>query len=324
MDVENLKSNLNKIVFNISNNNQKDNNEPCFNNFLYKSKTLKFEKYPKLTRQTSKFLNRNCFICDNVEGKLYHTKKCLHFFCTGCGKYFYALQAKNNIFSLKCPKYDCKNEFQVNEIRELLPEVTYKKFIKNSFEAINDDIDEIKEIPEVEEENQHRKLKDLGATFLHKLTFLKNSGELTNKNILKIENQDKFKNTVTKVHELKNIMCVECGKPALFSKIDDVYVRCLNCGNLTCKYCHKKYNSLHLIKGTESSCKIYYRYSIPIGKPLSIKYFYLYLAQLFGIFIILIGFSRIEAEYLSGYKKNKNKYFCVFIFVFILIINFVC
>ena len=322
IEEENLKNNITKNGLNIVNNNPKNKNEPNYNNFLCKSKSLKNGYYPRLSRQSSKFLNRNCFICDNVEGKLYHTKKCLHFFCTGCGIYFYSLQAKNNIFSLKCPKYDCQNKFQVNEIKEILPKITYEKFIKKSLEEVNEDIDEIKEIPEVNEETQNRKLKDLGAaTFLHKLTFLKNSGDLKNKNILKIENQDKFRKTVRKVYELKNIICVECGKPALFTKKDEAYIRCLNCGDLTCKFCHKKYNFWHLSKGFESSCKIYNRYSVQIGKPLGMKYFYFYLAQLLGIFIILIGFSKIEAEYLSGYKKNKNKCFRLVIIIFILTIN---
>ena len=161
--------------------------------------------------------------------------------------------------------------------------------------------------------------KDL---LLKKLTgrFHKNSDkDLVNEHVIKVTGSSKFNKAVRKINEFKNIYCSNCNKASLFPIKNKPFIKCLNCGYSTCKFCYKKYDYLHLIRNNEHSCRVFFRTR---NNKQNVKYIYLYqLLYIFGGLIVLyIGFTKIEARYLCNY--NRYKIFSIYLILFFILIIF--
>ncbi len=172
--------------------------------------------------------------------------------------------------------------------------------------------------------NQNNTKKPKNDLLLKKLTnrFHRNSDkDLVNEHVIKIGGSSKFNKAVRKFNELKNIFCCQCNKSALFSIKNKPFIKCLNCGFSICKFCYKKYDCYHFIRNNANACRVFFRTRF-IGR--NVKYIYWYqLMYIFGGLIILyIGFTKIEAEFISNYKRNKIYSIYFLFFVILLFINF--
>jgi hypothetical protein len=161
--------------------------------------------------------------------------------------------------------------------------------------------------------------KDL---LLKKLTgrYHKNSDkDLANEHVIKVTGSSKFNKAVRKINEFKNIYCSNCNKASLFPIKNKPFIKCLNCGYSTCKFCYKKYDYLHLIRNNEHSCRVFFRTR---NNKQNVKYIYLYqLLYIFGGLIVLyVGFTKIEARYLCNY--NRYKIFSIYLILFSILIIF--
>ena len=168
------------------------------------------------------------------------------------------------------------------------------------------------------------KRKSKKNLLLKKLTniYHKNSEkELTKDHFLKIGGNNKFNKAVKKINELKTIFCTQCNKTSLFPVKNKPFIKCLNCGFALCKFCYKQYDYFHLIRNNARSCKVFFR-THNTWKNNKYIYFYQLLYVFCGLIILYIGFTRIEAEYLSNYNRNKNFWLYVIIFLILLFFNF--
>jgi hypothetical protein len=145
--------------------------------------------------------------------------------------------------------------------------------------------------------------------------------DLCKKHYIKIGAVSKFNRAIKKVNELKNIYCSSCNKPSLFLVKNKPFIKCLNCGFSICKFCYKEYNYLHLLRNNENSCRVFFRTKINL-KFTKFIYLYQFLYIFGGFFVLYIGFTKIEAGYLSNYHHNKRHWIYVLLFYVLLIINF--
>ena len=165
-----------------------------------------------------------------------------------------------------------------------------------------------------------RSKKDL---LLKKLTsrFHRNSDkDLANEHVIKIAGSSKFNKAVKKINEFKNIFCNNCNKASLFPVKNKPFIKCLNCGLSTCKFCYKKYDYFHFIRNNAHSCRVFFRTHIS-GKNTKYIYFYQLLYIFGGLLILYIGFTKIEARYISNCICNKIYSIYLFLFLILLIIN---
>ncbi len=235
-----------------------------------------------------------CFICDNVFLTLYSTHLCIHKFCKVCGRNYYEELIELGIFTCKCPKYTCDKFLDMRIIRSLISPSYFKKIknkkgnftlLKNSSENNLNCINKIEEIYD-------------------KCLFNRNICEFTEK-----------PNDIIKCYlKLKNLVCTKCGKPALFGRNSNLYVKCLNCSFQLCKYCFKEYSDEHLNQRSPNYCKIFFRnlFGIKKGKKNDLGFFII--CFIFGYFVFLIGF----AKWLTSFFVNERKHFFIFTFIFIL------
>jgi len=145
--------------------------------------------------------------------------------------------------------------------------------------------------------------------------------DLCKKHIIKIGAVSKFNRVIKKVNELKNIYCSSCHKPSLFLVKNKPFIKCLNCGFSICKFCYKQYNYLHLLRNNENSCRVFFRTKVNL-KFTKFIYLYQFLYIFGGFFVLYIGFTKIEAGYLSNYHKNKRHWINILLFYVLLVINF--
>ena len=169
------------------------------------------------------------------------------------------------------------------------------------------------------------KRKSKKNLLLKKLTNIyhkKSEKDLIKDHFIKIGGSNKFNKTVKKINELKNIFCSQCNKNSLFPVKNKPFIKCLNCEFAICKFCYKQYDCYHLIRNTTRSCKVFFRTHLN-GKNDKYIYFYQLLYIFCGLIILYIGFTRIEAEYLSNYNRNKIFWIYIIIFLILLFFNFI-
>ena len=370
------KGNNPKFMINLNNileNNRRyinfSDNKIKLNNYINSSS----KNYLSLFRYPLK-LDKKCFICNCLNKKLFHAEKCKHLFCSNCGKSFYEQQINSCIYSLKCPKYLCYKNLEINVLKQFLSKYIYEKMIEN-IETINNTSNNIlsKNIMINNTPNIHSSREKIikknnlfsndsnsqsskdNQTYLYNFSYnntfhkdfiidknnknipKKNSElllqrltnifprvsdkDLCKKHFIKIGAISKFNRAIKKVNELKNIYCSSCHKPSLFLVKNKPFIKCLNCGFSICKFCYKQYNYLHLLRNNESSCRVFFRTKVNLKFT---KYIYLYqfLYIFGGFFVLYIGFTKIEAGYLSNYRKNKRYWIHILLFYVLLIINF--
>lgn len=321
------------------------NNKVQINNFLNKSKSVNYLENSQMFRKnSSKILQRFCFICEAFEEKLYHSKNCSHLFCKDCGKSFYEQQVEKGIYDNKCPKYSCNNSINLKDIKEFLSSESYTKIetcIKINKTKIINNISNENNLYEFNENNSSKrnsttiefnnndkikKIKILKKNILKTQipkSFNKNNNLIhfvSKQHMLKISNFTRFKSTVKNEKEIKKVVCSKCGKFSLFSRDDQNFIKCLNCGYAICKYCFKQIESANTFRKLNSICGICYsRIKFYEKKSYFKKILYEILFVIGGYLVVLVGFSKYEAIFFVG-RKRKKKIFYI-IFILFLIIN---
>lgn len=310
---------------------------------LIKSKTFNDNKRISDVhkRNSSNILQKFCFICYSYDDKLYHTKNCNHFFCKECGRNYFEQQVQRIIYTLKCPKYNCNNNLNLNSIKEILSKEAFIKL--ETYEKLNNNLNKRtsvnlieKMVPNLNAPNSnkrnsfetisHESFKGLNCL---KRNFFKipkgkkhknNHNTKKKKHILKIDSNTKFKTRILKENEKNKIICSKCKKPSLFKRDDLTYIRCLNCDNIFCKFCLKKFNNAkrafkrHYICG---SCYSKRKKRPKLSFITKMKYEILLVFS--GIFFVLIGFSKYEVEFIL---KKKTKCFVLYMIIFFVVFIF--
>ena len=203
---------------------------------LIKSKTFNDNKRISDVhkRNSSNILQKFCFICYSYDDKLYHTKNCNHFFCKECGRNYFEQQVQRDKYTLKCPKYDCNNYLNLNNIKEILSQDTFIKL--DTYQKINHNFNKMTSIkinekiipklyaPKLNQRNSFETITNesckglncLKSNFLNIPHNKKNKKKYfshKNKHILKIDNTTKFKHKIEQEKEKNNIICIKCKKP---------------------------------------------------------------------------------------------------------------
>ena len=242
-----------------------------------------------------------CFICDNVFLTLYSTHLCIHKFCKVCGRNYYEELIELGIFSCKCPKYSCDKYLDMRIIRSLISPSYYKK-IKNKKNIFS----QLKSSSE-KKLNQINKIEDI----YDKCLFNRNIFEFTEK-----------PNDIIKGYlKLKSLVCTKCGKPSLFGRNSNLYVKCLNCSFQLCKYCFKEYNDEHLNQRSQSYCKIFFRNRFLIkGKKSEI--FFHFICFFVGYLVFLTGMNKKICSFFISERKHPFIFSFVFILFYFFIIFF--
>ena len=336
----------NKIIPRNFKNNQVFTKIKKSNYTLIRSKTFNVIKNSEINKIKDRRISQLfCFICNSNDGKLYHTKNCNHYFCKECGQNYFEQQVQRVKYTLKCPKYDCNNYLNLNNIKEILTQDTFIKL--DTYQKINHNFNKMTSIkinekiipelytPKLKPRNSIETITNesckgldcLKSNFLkipHNKKNKKKCFSHKNKHILKIDNSTKFKRKIEQEKEINNIRCLKCKKPSLFKRDDLSFIRCLNCDNVFCKFCLKKFNNIyHRRKFFCGHCYLKRKKRKKLNFLSKMKYEILFVFS--GFFVIIIGFSKYEIEFII---KKKRKCFILYIiyiifFVIIFSLNFI-
>ena len=230
-----------------------------FNNFVHKSSKSYFFLY----RQPSGMIKK-CFICGNFEKNLFHAEKCMHLFCSICGKTYFEKRINNCIFSLKCPKYLCFKNLNINILKQILSKYIFEKMIENMDMTKTCNNINIKNLLNNNQNNNSsreriikknslltyndniNKLIKENKTFLHNLpsnnTFEKEFAFNSNKNLSKKSKNNLLLKRITNMFpresdkDLANEHIIKIGGTSKFNKS----VKKVNeLKNIYCSYCNK-------------------------------------------------------------------------------------
>ena len=345
----NLKINKDKYLSQ-KNHNQILNNNVKLNNFINKSKTINYLENSQMFRKnSSKILKRFCFICEVFEEKLYHSKNCSHLLCKECAKSYYEQQAEKGIYNIKCPKYNCNYNLNLKDIKEIVSSEIYtkieaytniKKTTIDNNKSIEKNIDELIEMNSNKRNSTTMEINNNLNDSNKKIKIKKKKykkmqiPKLINKNnniihftlkqhMIKITDFTRFKSRVKNEKEIKKTVCTKCGKSTLFSRDDQNFIRCLNCGKATCKYCHKQLESSNTLRKLNALCGICYGHiRFHSNQSYIKKILFEILFVISGFFVVWIGFSKYEANFIIRNTK-RNKYIFIFVLFIFLAVNFV-
>ena len=311
---------------------------------LLKSKTLNQGKSFNLNKNnSSKILQLFCFICNNYDERLYHARNCKHFFCGPCGKIYFEQKVKQGIYTLKCPKYKCNNFLNLNSVKAILSRETYSKL--DTYQKINNNINKLTLIktnekflqnintPKSNKRNSFETISNESYKGLNcfKKNFLKipNDKKIKNNNkdfvqrtkhILKIDDSPGFKHRLKMENERNEIICSKCKEPSLFKRDGLSYIKCLNCDNIICKYCLKKFNNYKKFNRRNLICSVcVLRKKKRKNRTALTKMKYEIFLIFSGFFAVIIGFSKYEVEFIL---KNKRKCFILYVVMYIIIFVF--
>ena len=320
------------------------------NSFIIKSRTFNNDLENSLIfdKHSSKILQRFCFICEVFEEKLYHTRLCSHLFCKKCGRSYFEQLVEKGIYNIKCPKYNCHNNLNLKDLKEILTPDTYQKIqtyikidmkfdnnkgiINNRYKSIDKGINDInlnlikKNMAKLA---NHDSFKVLVPKKKHSL---KSQIPISNKNdyamhfrvkqhFIKLTNSKKFIIKVKNEKDIKKVVCMKCKKSSLFSREDQNFIRCLNCGNVICKYCFKQLgeknnNGIRKLNTIYAICYNHIKIPTKKSKPKRIIYQILFIIS--GFLILWIGFSKYEAKYIIN-KRKRHLLFVIFFSIFLML-----
>ena len=193
----------------------------------------------------------SCFLCEKFfkPNRIFVPYCKIHYMCRKCIKSYYEDIFENNNFSLKCPDLNCNKEIDFELLKKIISQ-THCDMFQNKGK---------KEKNENKENNDSNIKKEI---FLKDTKILFNSKVseekiklYTQKHVLDINSNEKF----YMYNKNKDIFCNKCLKPALFTKINGFFIKCLNCHNRICKYCLKEFEDFHMDIMHENHCKVYYR-----------------------------------------------------------------
>ena len=280
-----------------------------------------------------------CFICKSHDEKFYHAKNCYHYFCKQCGKTFFDQQVQRVIYTLKCPKYDCDSYLNLNSIKEILSKETFIKL--DTYQKINHNFNKMTSIklnekiipklfiPKLNQRNSFETITNesckglncFKSNFLqihpHKKNIKKHLSH-KNRHILKIDNSAKLRHSIQIEKEKNKIICTKCKKPSLFKRDDLSFIRCLNCDNVFCKFCLKKFNNPnHRRYFICAHCYLKRKKRNKLSFLNKMKYEILFVFS--GFFVFIIGFTKYEIEFVL---RKKRKCFILYIIFFVIIFCF--
>ena len=315
---------------------------------LIKSRTFNENKSSDINKNnSSKILKLFCFICNSYDERLYHARNCKHFFCNECGKNYFEQQIKKGIYTLKCPKYNCNKNCNLNSLKEMLSSESFIKL--ETYQKINNNLNKLTLIKlnekflqninglESNKRNSFETITNESYKGLNcfKKNFLKiphdNKYKNNNmnfvqraKHILKINNSSYFKSRLKIENEKNQDICKKCKNPSLFKRDDLTFIKCLNCGSTFCKYCFKKFKTSNKFHRLNLFCSACYQRKRKRKKESKFNQMKIEILLVFsGFFAVIIGFSKYEVEFFL--KKNKRKFFILYLFFFVIIffVNFI-
>ena len=245
---------------------------------------------------------RMCSICENSFpiGKIYVSECSIHFICKKCAKNYFEEQIENGETDLHCPFLFCKKKFAKILTKNFISEEHYLLLEKN-----NNKSNMI--LAKVKSNINYEKMK----------LYSKN-------NVIDINNNKILFN----FNKSKDIFCSKCKKDALFSKANNYFLKCLNCGHCECKYCFKDYNREHFDINSNAHCKVYYRRKDDYTQ---INPFIFFLLQSFLVFAIFVMIyisiflnTKLFFQNIFRIYRNKNNY-CLYYFkmFFAIFVSFI-
>ena len=335
----------------INRNFEKNKNFPKIKKNYYtliKSRTFNDKKSSDINKNnSSKILQLFCFICNTYDERLYHARNCKHFFCDECGKAYFDQQVKKGIYTLECPKYNCFNNLNLNNIKDILSRETYIKL--DTYQRMNNNLNKLTSIkinekllqnlntPKSMKRNSFETISNNGSykgLNCFKKNFLKipHDNKYKNKNnniiqrtkhILKIDNTSHFKNRIKLENEKNKNICLKCKNPSLFKRDDLTYIKCLNCDNVFCKYCFKRFNTSKKFLRRNVICSVCYQRKKKRRKASILAQIKIEILLVFsGFFAVIYGFSRYEAQFIFK-KRRKCHFLHIIFFVIIFFVNFI-
>ena len=261
-------------------NSKESKNKPTYSTFLRKRVFIPVQyNIPN---------NITCSICDNnwPNSKIFVGECCTHFICKRCAKNYYEEQIENGETELHCPFLFCRANF---------PKGILKNFV--SEEHLN-----------LLEKNNKNKLL---SSKIKTNTSYEQMKLYSKKNVIDINNNKILYN----YNKSKDIFCSNCQKDTLFSKVNNYFLKCLNCGHCECKYCFKDYTLDHLNRNSNNRCKVFYRRN---DENVEINKCIFFLLQIFLVFamycmIFISIFLNLKEffKYIFGIRKKNNNYICL-------------
>ena len=243
---------------------------------------------------------KTCSICENSTpaSKTYVSECAMHFICKKCAKNYFEEQIENGETDLHCPFLYCKKTF---------PKILTKNFLSEEHYLL------------LEKNNNKNKM------MLAKIKSNVNYEQMkmySKNNVIDINNNKILFN----YNKSKDIFCSKCKIDALFSKANNYFLKCLNCGHCECKYCFKDYINGHFDINNAMHCKVYYRRKDDYTQIKPFIFFLLQLSLVFAIFfmIYISIFLNIKLFLQNKFRIYRNKTSCFFYYFnifFIVIIS---
>ena len=316
MTINNIQS-INHINF-IENNNDKISKLSNLksNKLLYEKENTNSNSIDNVK---AKEFDKSCFLCERlfVFPNIYFAKCRIHYFCRNCLKVYCHELITKGFTKIKCPIFKCKYEFDNVFLKKILDEDCYNILFGNKSE---ENIDKKTLIGEPNNDILIAKFNnDKIDSYNH------------NKNVIDINSNL----TLYKVRKSKDEYCPNCHEHSLFRNNNLFFYKCLNCGNKICKYCNKKFTSVHMVFDDPSHCKVYQRRKKKSVIKNKYHSFLMQLIYTFGMFVIFLAycFLFIKKFFLlilgfgnKNYLKIIFSYFlsfCIYLIILPILIIFI-
>ena len=290
-------NNFNKKA-NVNSQNTKNENSKSNNNKESRNKNY-FGSFIQIHQINP--MNKTCSICENIfpTSKIYVAECSFHFLCKRCAKNFYEEKIESGQTEFKCPFLKCDAKFQ----KQLLKNFISEEFLNILNKNLNDYASSVNKL---KADTNYEKMK---------LYYNNHVIDINNNKLLYNYNKN------------KDIFCGRCNKDTLFSKVNNNFLKCLNCEYCECKYCFKEFKDGHMNINNTNHCKVYYRkndYFNEVNKFINfLIQLFLVFAMFFMIFISIFlnlkeFFKNICAISKKDIKNNSLLYTIEIFFIIIL------
>ena len=282
---------------NLNNDNRKENSKESRNRIFHNAFNLN-RNFMQI-HQMNHFLKK-CSICENTypSSKIFVSECGVHFLCKRCAKNYYEEKIENCQIDLECPFLYCKAKFPKNVLKNLVSEEHYHLLDENN-----------------------NKNKIISAKLKSNINY-EDMKIYSQNHVIDINNNKILYN----YNKSKDIFCSKCNKDTLFSKVNNYFLKCLNCGHRECKFCFKDFHYGHMDVNNNNRCKVYFRRN---DDNIGINKFYFFAIQLFlvfaiycMIFISIFLNSKLFLKNILCISKKNNRYnfFCYYFKMFFVII----
>ena len=306
--ISNITNKTNSTKINENNNNKVEKKKTSLysHNSINDNKNENSKESRNRTFQSTFSVNKNfmpihqmnpvyktCSICDNTypSSKIFVPECGIHFLCKRCAKNYYEEKIENGHSDLKCPFLYCQTKFPKNILKNLVSEEHYHLLNENNY-----------------------KNKVISAKLKSNINY-EDMKVYSQNHVIDINNNKILYN----YNKSRDIFCSKCNKDTLFSKVNNYFLKCLNCGHCECKFCFKDYHNGHMDINNQNRCKVYFRRN---DDNIGINKFYFFLIQLFLVFaiyfMIFISIFLNSKEFLKSILciSNKKKRYNFFIYYF--------